>query len=223
MTSFRKRFIFNSDFPVDKIIWLKQGEVKMNAWGSTGDNPIQIAHNIGAQIYVNGVWTIDDWNTTYNFNAERVDGQGLVYYSFLSATNSTVYLSGAHASGANKTFKYHIWAFAEEEATKGLEAKATAGQSANKLVLSTDYSYPMLVREGKASPDTTITHSLDEIPYVEVWGNDPYNNQGYRIVTGDSFGKIYGSGEMVKVTKNQIIFSSETSLYNNYYFRIYMP
>lgn len=223
MASIRDKFILNSDYPIDKIVWLKEGEKKMNASGSTGDNPIEITHNMGVQVYVTGVWTIDDWQTTYTFNADRVDGQGYLYQSVLGSTDAKVYVFAAHASGANKQFKYRIWGFMHEDATKGIEAKATAGYGMNRLVFSTDYEYPMLYKEGTASPNTVITHSLGVIPYVDIWGKSSYGDHRYSLVTDDQFGQTYGTGELIKITDSTITISSDTSQYNGYYYRIYLP
>lgn len=222
MTKLREKFIFNSDYPIDKIVWLKEGQVQMR-WGSTGDNPIEIAHDLGVQLYVNGVWTIDDWATTYTFNASRIDGQGYVYQSMLAANDQKVYLRGQHAQGDNKTFKYRLWGFLSEESTKGIPANKTAGWSGNKLVLSTDHDYPMLCKEGVVAPGTTITHALGDIPYVDVWGRSPYDNYGYRTISDDSFGQIYGSGGLVQIDSQKIVFRNNTDQYNSYYYRIYMP
>lgn len=222
MARLRDRFIFNSDYPIDKIVWLKEGQVQMQL-GSTGDDPIEIAHDLGVQLYVNGVWTIDNWATTYTFNASRIDGQGYAYQSLLAATASKVYLSGQHAQGGTSTFKYRLWGFLSEDATKGIPAKRTAGWSGNKLVLSTDHDYPMLCKEGVAAPGTTITHALGDIPYVDVWGRSPYTNYGYSTISNDSFGRAYGMGELVQIDSQKILFRNDSTQYDSYYYRIYMP
>lgn len=219
MAKLREKFILNSDYPVDKIVWLKEGDATMDAWGNIN---ITLPHTVGAQIYVNGVWTIDDWTTTYNFSAQRQVAQGYEYQATAKATDSTVKISAAHENGANKTFKYRLWGFISEESSKGIEIKPTAGQSANRLVFSSDYEYPMLYKEGIATPGTTIAHGLGEIPYVDVWGK-MQNDTGYSIVSGDCFGEVYGYGENIKITANEVIFKSTAPLYESYYYRIYLP
>lgn len=201
---------------------MQEGETTLDAYGDT-PNDITIQHNIGVQIYTNGVWTIDDWQTTYNFNANRMDAQTYYYASTLSSTASVVTLNASHMDGANKKLKYRVWGFMDEEATKGIGANKTAGYSLNRLVLSTDYQYPMLYKEGKATPNTTITHSLGVIPYVDIWTGSTANNHPFRLVTDDQFGIVYGEGGLVQVTDSAITFTNSSYADDEYYYRIYLP
>lgn len=213
------QFIINSDYPMDKLVWLKEGQAKMNQWGEV---TIELEHAIPAQIFVRGVWTIDNWETTYTFGTQRQESQYYTILSTLSADDNKVYLYASKEGAGNKDFKYRLWGVMYEQETRNVDVSPTASLSRNKFVINTDYKYPSLAIEGISDAGKTVYHHLGAYPFVDIWGKGD-NTRGYEILTGDSFGSIYGSGEWAKLTTDAIIFSANTMPYKKYYFRIYMP
>ena len=63
------KFIFNSDYPIDKIVWLEQGEFDTDNYGNFEKT---IAHKLLATPFVKGVWTYDDWATTWMFGSVKI-------------------------------------------------------------------------------------------------------------------------------------------------------
>jgi hypothetical protein len=214
----RDVFSFNSDLPMDKVIWLAEGEVTTDEWGNWD---ITIPHKLQALPFVKGVWTTTDWATTWLTGSQRIDGQSTTDTSDVGADATNVYFSGF--SDPNTKLKYKLWGVWCEGETKGKLAAFTKNLSKNKFVLNSDYNYPQLVKEGYLERGQTATHNLGFIPYCDVWAYEQIRSgvNGYRQWTRDAFGSIWGTGENVKITDSNLSLSSANSAPSKIYYRIY--
>lgn len=220
----QKDFIFNSDYPVDKIVWLEKGEFDTDNYGNFEKT---IAHKLLATPFVKGVWTYDDWATTWMFGSVKISDGAYQVYSEVGSDSTNVYLSGFVDLNAKKTIKYKIWGVWNESDTYSTEAQATAGQGSTKFLFNTDYNYPRLVIEGYLDKGKTAGFNLDEIPYCDVWGYmDMYiggqNKKVWMNWHRDGFGIVYDDLEYVKITTTGITLRSAANSPDKIYYRVYL-
>lgn len=208
--------ILDSDYPIDKIVWLHEGTMNL----SQGVNTLTIPHGVGAQIYPKGIWTVDDWATTQMFGVMRYGQGGLLdFTSQLSADSLNTDITLRYEIGS-ATAKIRLWGVCNDTQIPNLEVPNTAPLSNNNLVIDTRNNYPKLFLEGFATPNTTVNHNLGAIPQVDIWAFDSYSNQWY-LFADDSFGTMFGLGEFVKLTASTLEFTNNSGASSNYYYRIY--
>ena len=207
--------LLDSAYPIDKIAWLHEGTMAL----SQGVNSITIPHGIGAQIYPQGIWSVDGWATTQMFGASAYGTGGtLEFASAVSADSTNTYADIRYNGSA--TAQIRLWGVCADSQIPTLDATTTASASRNNLVINTDNNYPKLYLEGFATPGTTVNHGLGTIPQVDVWCFDSYENSWHPL-NDDSFGLSFGLGEIVKATATTLEFTTNTGNYPNYYYRIY--
>lgn len=206
----------DTDHPMDKVVFLKEGQVSVT---TANDAVFSFNHGIGAMLFVDGIWSPDNWSTTYQFGSSKRVGDVIAITSSLLANDTRV--EGTIRYNQNVTAKYRIWGFIEESTTLNLSVSETASKSENLFVINSDYNYPRLIAEGIANKGDTINHNAGVIPRVDIWRYDSYI-QGYGKLYNDGFGLTYGGfGEFAKITANQIVFSNVTGAGDRYYYRVY--
>ena len=217
-------FIISSDYPIDKIVWLYQGEVTTNSYGSW---ELTIPHKLTARPYVKGVWTTNDWATTWTTGSQQLSGQSYTNSSQVASDGTNVYFSG-YQETAKKKVKYKLWGVWNEADTYSNEANPTYGMSSNRLIINTDLKYPKLIAEGYLEKNKTYTHSLGYIPYVEIWsyreiGINDYQDTVWAWVqhSEDQFGTIYGVTPQVQITDTTIKVTNTSTSPSKIYYRIY--
>lgn len=211
---------FNSDLPMDKVIWLYMGETTTDSWGSWN---VTIPHKLAAIPFVKGIWSSNDWATTWLTGSRRLDGDYYTDFSDVASDGTNVYFGG-YTNSANAKVKYKLWGVWNENETYSTPAEFTKNLSTNQYIINSDYNYPQLVMEGYLDKGNSITHSLGFIPYCDVWsyeivGNN--NQYGYRQWNNDTFGDLYGTGQVVQITNNSLTLNSNQTAPSKIYYRIY--
>lgn len=224
-------FLLSTDRPIDKIAWMWEGELELNHsdgdiayWGSKFFN-----HNIGTQLFVKGIWSVDDWATTYSFGGTKLTSANLTEISSYCRANDTRVEFGATLkSDRALTAKVRLWGFVYEDETKGLELNPTVGLSRNKYALNTDFNYPRLYAEGYATKGgSSLGYDFDgALPYVDVWyiepnsGNFEYLDFGFYLNDVDT----QWDAAVVQIYRDVTLFDvEEQKPYTKYYYRIYEP
>lgn len=158
------RFIFNSDYPTDKVVWLYEGSVKLN---SSGQATVALDIQLDRVPYIKGCISLDDWQTSIGLGTTRLASGGNVTDLIIANVyNSELDLNLQRH--ANATVKYRLWGVLSENDT-GIEANRNNAISKTKLAFSTDNNYPRLIKEGIAKSGETVAHNLKRIPYVDYW------------------------------------------------------
>lgn len=207
-------FLFNSNASIDKLIWLKEGQLTT----SNGSWDINIPHGLGATPFVNGVWSPDNWNTTHSVGSLRQNGQMIENRALAISSSSNVEFSGIYGTyGQQSTIKYRLWGVFDENSTLDVDTVPTQLGS-NKFIFNTGYNYPKLFIEKKVVPPTTIDHNLGKIPFCDIW-NSYDNGATWYLYMDGSLGSVVESG--VSVTSSQLIIPANNYGPTNYYVRIY--
>lgn len=158
------RFIFNSDYPTDKVVWLYEGSVKLNG---SGQATVALDIQLDRVPYIKGCISLDDWQTSIGLGTTRLASGGNVTDLIIANVyNSELDLNLQRH--ANATVKYRLWGVLSENDT-GIEANRNNAISKTKLAFSTDNNYPRLIKEGIAKSGETVAHNLKRIPYVDYW------------------------------------------------------
>lgn len=208
---------FNSDLPMDKVIWLYQGSTTSDAYGGWS---ITIPHKLAAIPFVKGIWTINDWATTWMTNARHADHDYLDISSNLSSDATNVYFNGAITSG-NKTINYKLWGVWNESETYSTLAEHTKNLSTNQYIINSDYNYPQLLLEGYLNKGESVDHNLDFIPQCDIWSYEQISANGYGYVqyTDEMFSTSLAPPS-VKLTSKSLTLTSQAFMTKIYY-RIY--
>ena len=206
------RFVFTSDYPVDKIAWLKEIELTMDSRGKAQE---VYQTGIDKKIFLEGIISFDDWvtctpMTQNNYGDDQVQSI-LVIGNGLFAIIVTPL--GDNPDIANKTAKIRIWGYMAEEDAKNIDTGKTANASKEPLSLNTDNIYPRLAQEGYTRTGEVITHNLGKIPTVLYWWEVDEEGDEWQYDTFTDY----------EARKNTIVFTREKSDKPvNIYYRIYI-
>lgn len=216
---FNDKLSLNSDLPMDKVVWLQEGEATTDNYGSWD---LTIPHKLSAIPFVKGLWSSDDWNTTWITGSQRIDGQSITDVSDVGSDATNVYFSG-FTNAPNSKIKYKLWGVWCEDETRGCLATFTKNLSKNKFVINSDYNYPQLVKEGYLTQNEAYTHSLGFIPYCDVWayGTIKSGVDGYKQWTRDIYGDQIGTWADVRITDNILRLGSGPNAPSKIYYRMY--
>ena len=232
-----EHFLFNSDYPTDKILWMNKGEITI----TSGDNGQLINTGMPVQLMVEGDWNFVGSDEVYPIDANFIIG-GIVPNgsSFMvnGACHLYMYFSTLSSESVGKKIEYRIWGIARDEDAKNIDINGNTSQAAPKLTLSTDSNYPRFVGDGMLGIGQTFTHNLGYVPQVKIWGFtsnvgpipgitpatyvDAYNFNSMR----GYFGNIANTPPVASlvITDKYIrsIVPSGYSDFNSYYYRMYI-
>ena len=200
-------FQFNTDYPVDKIVWMWEGNV------SPSTSELVIPHHLGAVPFCQGVLSPDDWRTTYPSGttvlAESQQYSVLSFSVRSDGNNVYVYYYGDDAAPA----KVRLWGVFNEAETWNIEAPGTSVSPGGNFIFNSEFKYPNLAFEGEVGPSDSpavISHNLGYVPYVDVW-----------VLAAGKWGQDtipFLDNYIMSVDKNNLTFNR---LDNKYYYRIY--
>ena len=174
------RFIFNSDYPVDKVVWLYEGQFTTSSSSTLTAIVIDMEEQLGSRrpIFVKGAVSIDDWQTAIMIGAQRSTlgnaSMSMAWTNYnmdLGRSGAFLELTPDFRSYPNRTAKYRLWGVVREDMRDAAEYSKNSTTTKSKLNFNTDNNYPRLYMDGIAKSGTTIEHNLGKIPYVDFWYN----------------------------------------------------
>lgn len=215
-------FLITSTYPTDKIVWLYEGSAVTDEYGVIEE---YIPNSLALEMFVTGIWTVDDWNTVYMATTTTHNGQVYSRYSLLYSSRNEIMFrayctnpDGTDMAGA--TVKFRLWGFLDESTTQGEFIEATAGQSENRFIKDTRTGYPKLFMEGIAdarNQTQIVYHNLGFIPFVEIW----YElDEKWYLLDYIDFPSTYADWT-VRLTPSTLEFNGEGYTNYRYYYRIY--
>lgn len=218
-----KKFLINTDYPLDKVVYMKSGSFSISGVGDTTTN---ISHGLSFIPLVCGQWSFNsNFSTCYEFYSGTIPSQNPALLFDVTveiiATSSQITLTTRKSSSGSATVYYRIFAFQPSDSNVSISNLAS---SSNDLVLSSDYNYLKLSTSNYFTMGTdtskTITHSLGYRPRVLAWAY--WNTLGYMFpitLWSDSSGTIVG----LRVTTSSLVFTNPNGYsIGKVYYRIYL-
>lgn len=207
-------FVFNSDYPIDKVAWMQEGEVDVEYEAFYAE----WAFDLPTPLFCQGIWSLDNWQTTWNMNILDPTGQTYEVYSELTSGNHGV-VWFAFAPAQYKKAQYRIWGFLSEEDAKDVDMPPTRPLSKQPFIFNSDYKYPQIIYEGMVDDRDgfRVQHNLGYPPMVEVW-------EAYKSLDehGEPWWEVYPIGSC-HITDTEVWQNADPSASpGNYtYYRIY--
>ena len=166
--------LLTTDYPIDQLIFLKEGSVTVPDATDDITPGISIPHGIPFAPLPLLSWsnTSDFAITNTVFDAalsSTIFTTGVGQQYDVSANGTNVLIDRYNRSGSSKTLYYRIIAFATSNADENSEIAETATYD-NEFILSTDYNYMKLMFTGKLTTGlNSFTHGLGYTPRVFAW------------------------------------------------------
>ena len=176
------RFVFNSDYPMDKIVYFSYGSTTIPAKsGSTwGTKTVTVNHGLPFTPLPLAVFATNEAFTDTRGVDPLPDSYGMYE---VKANSTSVTISFANGQTSAKTIYYRIYGLQPENATQ--EAGKTSRQS-SALIFDTDKVYAPLIFSG------VITEDIDtrNVAYVNVThGFKEYQGQAGRVEIEHNLGR----------------------------------
>ena len=167
-----EHFLFNSDYPTDKIVFMQEGEVEVTGTWTPIYNFINT--HIPAQIYAEGDYKTPGSSVVYPIDGSNSNPESnttVVLGSFMYKDECWLVVSvfTFDSSLVGKTLTYRIWCYYDEEKAKNTDISATTNISKPKLALTSDNNYPRFLGDGFVTQGQSYSHNLGFIPLVKTW------------------------------------------------------
>lgn len=201
-----RKFLLNTDYEMDKIIYFTEGHTGVT------NTPLTISHGLGFAPLIFGVCA---------FNSDFTDSRSIPYnyttasdsISFtVEATDTDIQINYSNTAQTPDDFYYRIYAFEPSNSTATVPP---TNSSAKEFVLNTDYNYCKLFQKGILNGDSTVTHNLGYIPQVLAWSEE--SNIIIPIEESTPVDPITNTPQYITVTNTSI----QTVGYTKVHYRIY--
>jgi hypothetical protein len=173
-----RNFLLNGDYPIDKVIYLKEGSFLKQSDGIGGIESAvfhEFNHELSFAPLISGTWSFDsDFNHSRDF---FLPGSYIINSQWLSceSTNEKIIFDFRDwvANSPSVPVYYRIYGFLPSDASIETALTATSSVSTNKFIFNTDFNYSKLFQAGHFTVPSdgraTHRHGLGFIPQVELW------------------------------------------------------
>lgn len=229
-----RSFLLTTDFPLDKVVYLKSGSFTMSAATS---GVFSFPHNLSFAPLCSGSWSLTpDFSVQYEYGSGTFPSENISISSFnqilsLSdnffgntggANTTNVYIAWQNSSASATTVYYRIFAFGPPDIDYVAAPTASSGDN---FVLNTDYNYTKLyinsARQVAAGNTYSVPYNGGNVPQVSVWFTRTSDS---KVIPYDTQ-NIISSGYSYIVNINSISLSLSTespTIINKLYNRIYL-
>lgn len=180
-------FLFNSDYPTDKILFVLKGSTTISGFRTLH----YIKTDMPVQLYMEGDYKIQGQSEIYPIHTYGGPlFTGLYSCVINGKCEAAIIIYDFYQQYSNKTFEYRIWGVAKDEDTKNIEISGNVNMMANKMAIDSDYDYPRFLGDGTISVDQTINHGLGYTPILKYWrkeSNMEWNPSEYPGVYVDAY------------------------------------
>lgn len=225
MTVDPRNFLLNTDYPLDKVVYITSGSATVA--NATVDldlsTAIRIAHGLPFRPLPILLWsnTSDFAITNEQRDADYLAdafGAGAGQYYLVHADATNIYIKRYNQSGGSKTLYYRIFCFLPSDADEDSVAPSTQ-VSGSDFVLNTDYNYMKLFHDGiLTTTGNTYTHNLGYVPRVQVWEETADTTVSRLVLAQDISGGVGNTG--VYITDTQLVWVNPGT-YSGIHYRIY--
>lgn len=175
-------FITHSSLPVQKIIWAYEGTYDAsNPYYSYGqiNIPIDTQNTDYKSILIDGIWTSDNWTTSYllqsrgRVGTRMVGGLYTLKQEYMNASVNSANIVLQNYTDYGDTMKFRVWAYLKESDSSSQALEYTSAELANSFQKTTSLAQLNLIDEIEQyvpnGTTWTYTHNLGFRPLVRVW------------------------------------------------------
>lgn len=169
-----EHFLFNSDYPTDKIVWMQEGIININPQ-TVPRNWYYVAFNTHSPVmlYAEGDYYFEDNPSVVYPMAELTEGDNTMVVENRTIMRSNECWVSPFFLGISdhmsRVMHYRIWAYINESEAKNTDFGATANSAKPKIVLTSDENYPKFIGDGFLACGSNYTHNLGYRPVVKKW------------------------------------------------------
>ena len=235
-----KNFIFNSDYPADKVVFAIKGTIKITS--ASPWQPMFMHNNTGikAQLYAEGVYKIGDDDTLHPMSY-MASTTGIVSAATTLMHDGECYVSPVFIvfdnSLVGKEITYWAWAYADESSAKNTDIAPTSNIHKTILAFDSGANYPRFISDGFINQGDTYSHNFGYKPLAKFWRKqhveDIPSPSGSGTIAADTysptaeafFGDIsaaFTQENVIRVTDSQITtYPSTDQTIKGFYYRLY--
>lgn len=161
-----RRFIFNSDFPIDHVVYIREADVPFSSSG------IEIGHNLGFTPLLMGLFSADNWASSMPIDTPASSGDNVGNVQVESNRYSIKLINYGRL---NLPVKVRLFGLMPSDVNVDVSPPQVRYSRFN---FNTDFNYSKLVKAGvfnvrwDTGENTVYHHGLGYIPEVEVWQED---------------------------------------------------
>lgn len=167
MTVDARNFLLNTDYPLDKIVYIHSGSFSATGGGGVGTYH-SVVHDLPFTPLMVGNWsTSSDFSITKEmFIPSYTELTGA--YCEVASDSSDFTIQAINYDSSPITVYYRVYGFMPSTSD---ETAAPTSSIADNFMLNTDYNYTKLYYNDciTAETSTTITHNLGYRPQVMAW------------------------------------------------------
>lgn len=215
-------FLKNSDFPMDKVIFMASGSTTVGAHSSTDES---VAHNLNFTPLPLASWSpSSSFAVSYEETTGPRTGGSFIQFVTSYSDETNVTISCVNGGGSSYTFYWRVYCF--EPSDKNELAPYTSSSSTN-YIINTDYNYSKLyladvfhqAAVGGTPVIQTVAHNLQYYPQVMIWQHFYSSN---RTVSYKVAGLGLLATEMIaSISTTTLSFQFESSSEMDVHYRIY--
>lgn len=212
--------LINSDYPLDKVIFMASGSFTEPSGGS---NEYNVPHNLPYRPLLVATWSTDpNFSISYEAGTSGYTDMSIPQLT-VQSTGTNIRLLPLNFTGSSITYYWRVFGFMPSDID--VDAPFTTAQ-ADLFAMNSDYNYTKLWQAGVltwASGQQVINHNFGYRPQVDIWFEQELNaNLLTRWFQG--LDTSYAGSDKVRVTDTQIIFGFNSSggvAGRKWYYRIY--
>lgn len=230
-----EHFLFDSDYPTDKIAFLDKGEMTISQ--TTWQVQYELINtHIKTLVYPEGDWNIQGSSEIHPME-DTPTGVRCYVGSFMYQGECWIckIIFHFHQEDSGKIIEYRLWGVVSENEGKNADVGLTASVAKPSLQFTSDENYPKFVLDGTIDQGQTFTHDLGYIPITKIWrmyhetitmpdsssANIDLWQPDYSAYFGSS-GQGWDTSDVTQITKTQL-----RTFPNSYgglkvYFRMYI-
>jgi hypothetical protein len=208
--------LINSDYPLDKVIYMASGSTTFASGGLPAN--LTIDHDLTFKPLIVGQWSYDaDFSTVQEGGLQVYGDPAVASLSFFS-TSTQILIARYNNTGSSVTLYYRMFGFMPSDVS---ELAPFTDSVSSDFVLNSDYNYMKLYDAGivnLTSSSQTVAHDLGYRPRVLVWNDGSYI--GTELVNS-SFA-AQGTVDYVEVDDTNVYFVRVGAGTRSYHYRIYL-
>ena len=161
-----RRFIFNSDFPIDHVVYIREVDVPFSSSG------VEIGHNLGFTPLLMGLFSADNWASSMPIDTPASSGDNVGNVQVESNRYSIKLINYGRL---NRPIKVRLFGLMPSDVNVDVSPPQVRYSRFN---FNTDFNYSKLVKAGvfnthwNSGENIVYHHGLGYIPEVEVWQED---------------------------------------------------